>query len=534
MTRIVPFIVGVIPLFLLFLFTFLSWYWLMGNLFSNGKYLEGIITGYSLPAIFVLIAYISSKTKGKKVTALSHFISLAILAILYSIMANSIPQSKASLFMPEAIVGIGFISAVMSIMLYPVVELEKYFAYKRLLFIAGVIFMPLFIVIATFGLTVSIPIIHELHEIEESGKPAMEQFFSLASERLTMPAYVLISALIGFWASAAWLGFSKTQGEYVRGLEIGQMFAFRPDLILPGGLNLVKGVLLTGMGLILMLHKDPVLPRWDWWGFILAFGGIMMLIPIRGIFKTVLKRERLLGNKEAFGKGINFAKEFLLFFGLLVLLYGFLNAFRAVVPFTILVPTVESWPALIPFIISFIILVPVRMFYKSRLLEGIETKSRLFFNQFLLWVGIIFLIYSYAYTFKEIIHVHTTTLNYATNPLDFKLGAFLFVFGAILILGVRPFALRNEFKALLRFMPGILSTLPEDRRKDIMEKRLTVLANCQDEQRVYHMKCMMGGINALPENDRMILRKNMMECMSKLPEEKRNVVMSTMDKLMFG
>ncbi len=537
MPRKIPFLVRIVPLFLLFLFAFLAWYWLMGNLFSNGNYAGAIVVGYSLPVIFVLVAYISSKTKGKGLTALSHFAALGILGLLYVGIALIVPQSKVPLFVPEAVVGIALIAAVMSIMLYPLVELEKYFAYKKLLFIAGVIFMPLFIVIATFGLTVSVPILGELHHAEEKvmkGEFSMEQFFTLATEKLTVPAYVLITALIGFWASAAWLGFSRTQGAYVRGLEIGPMMAFRPDLILPGGVNFVKGVLLTGIGLILMLHEHPVLPRWDWWGFILAFGGIMLLIPIRGLFKMILRRKRLLGDKEVFSRGINFVKEALLFFGLLVLLYGFLNAFRAVAPFTLLLPSLAAdWPALIPLAVSFIILVPLRQTYKSRLSEGAEAKGQSFFKQFLLWLGVIILIYSFAFAFRHILHLHTATLNYATNPLDFGVGSFLFILGTILILGVRPFALINEFKALLRIMPGMLSSLPEEKRNEIMERRLDVLASYTDGQRLAHMGPMMEGINALPENERMALRKNMMKAVAKLPEKKRQLIMKTMDKIMF-
>lgn len=198
--------------------------------------------------------------------------------------------------------------------------------------------MSLFIVIAVFGLTVSMPIMLELQRIRETERLNIEQFILLATKELTIPAYVLITVLIGFWASAAWLGYSKTQGQYVKGLKLGEMFAFRPDLILPGGVNFVKGVLLTGIGLILMLHITPALPQWNWWGFILAFWGIMILIPIRGVFKMILRRERLLGNTEALGMRINFIKELLLFFGLLILLYGFLNAFRGVVSFTIFIP----------------------------------------------------------------------------------------------------------------------------------------------------------------------------------------------------
>lgn len=509
----------------------------MGNLFSNGRYIEGVITGYSLPVFFVLVAYISSRTKGKRLTALSHFVSLVILAILYLAIASAIPQSKVPLFSGEAIVGIGFISAVMSIMLYPVVDLEKYFAYKRVLFIAGVIFMPLFIVIATFGMTVSKAIIGELQPLEEKvmkGELPIGEFFKIATQKLTIPAYVLISTLIGFWASAVWLGFSKTQGEYIRGLELGQMFAFRPDLILPGGVNFVKGVLLTGMGIILMLHVTPILPRWDWWGFVLAFWGIMLLIPIRGIFKMVLRRERLLGNKEAFGKGVSFAKELLLFFGLLILLYGFLNAFRASVPFTILLPSASDLPALVPLIISFIILVPVRQVVKSYLVEGVETKSQLFFKQFLLWLGVLFLIYSFAFAFRNIIHVHTTALNYITNPLDFTIGSVLFILGAILLLGVRPFALRNEWEATTRIMVGMLSDLNEEKRIEVMTKRLTCLADMPDHQRREQMKLMIREREKLPEEKRKAVTSTMMHCLTKLKELKRKKIMKTMDEIMFG
>lgn len=152
MTRI-PFIVGVVPLFLLFLFTFLSWYWLMGNLFSNEKFVEALSIGYSLPTTFTFVAYIS---KVRKSIPILHFISLAILGILYLIMAISFPQSQVPLFSPEAVIGIALVAIVMSIMLYPIIELKHYFQYKRLLFISGVIFMSLFIAIATFGLTIEL------------------------------------------------------------------------------------------------------------------------------------------------------------------------------------------------------------------------------------------------------------------------------------------------------------------------------------------------------------------------------------------
>lgn len=100
--------------------------------------------------------------------------------------------------------------------------------------------------------------------------------------------------------------------------------------------------------------------------------------------------------------------------------------------------------------------------------------------------------------------------------------------------GVRPFALRNEFRAMLRIMPWMLSALSEKKHKEVMEKRLTVLASYSNEQRLEHMKQMIEGLNSLPENDRISLRKNMMEVIAGLPERKRKALMFTMDKLMFG
>jgi hypothetical protein len=53
-------------------------------------------------------------------------------------------------------------------------------------------------------------------------------------------------------------------------------------------------------------------------------------------------------------------------------------------------------------------------------------------------------------------------------------------------------------------------------------------------KRFAHMKSMMEDLNALLENDRIVLRKNMMEVIANLPRRKRKAIMSTMDKIMFG
>lgn len=47
-----------------------------------------------------------------------------------------------------AVIGIGLISAVLSLMLYPMGGAQRYFWYKHPLFVAGVVFMPLFAFVA--------------------------------------------------------------------------------------------------------------------------------------------------------------------------------------------------------------------------------------------------------------------------------------------------------------------------------------------------------------------------------------------------
>lgn len=71
----------------------------MGNLFTYQKFAEALAVGYSLPVVFTLSAYILSKTK--RLTPTMHFISLAVLGILYFIMASLYPQNKIQLFSPE-------------------------------------------------------------------------------------------------------------------------------------------------------------------------------------------------------------------------------------------------------------------------------------------------------------------------------------------------------------------------------------------------------------------------------------------------
>ncbi|MBI4259214.1 MAG: hypothetical protein HY658_01490, partial [Actinobacteria bacterium] len=188
----------------------------------------------------------------------------------------------------EAYVAIVLVSTVIALMLYPWAGRRTYLAYRTPVFIAGVVFMPLFLYIGA---------------VLSSGIGPIET-----------QAALLLTGLGLFFLSAAVLALPRAHGDYVAGL------GFRPDLILPGGVNLVKGIILTGLGLMLALQPEYGLPTWNWWGFVLAFWGIITIIPLRGMLKMLMRRGRLLGEPWATSWWAVALRENVLFVGILVLL----------------------------------------------------------------------------------------------------------------------------------------------------------------------------------------------------------------------
>ncbi|MDC3412959.1 hypothetical protein [Terrihalobacillus insolitus] len=391
-----------------------------------------------------------------------------------------------------AIIAITLMSVIVSIMLFPMGGIRSYFRYKRPLFILAVIFMPLFVLIAV----------------------ALGSGLDLEKKVIA----VLI-AMAGFWGSAALLGLRATQGEHVPGLK------FRPDLILPGGVNFVKGTIMTGMGMMLSFQVDFGMPEWNWWGFILAFWGILLLIPIRGMYKMLLRQRRLVGNPKAVGKKAVWLREILLIVGLEILIYGFLNAFMGKVPFTTLWPIGGiGWI----FILIGIAILLARGFYKVSLAEGGETGGQLFFKQLILYAGTLFVLYGNASANMG----QLMTVQYESNSTGFTIGLGLVVAGAFLVLVARPAALRNEWEEMVASMMGMLSDMPLKVRKMMITSRLRVLAKLPDELRHEHLRIMLMGRDRLPGDLRSEMMRTMMEAMSELGEEERARVMTTMNALM--
>ncbi len=510
----ISFIAGAVPLFIVFYLTLVTWWWAMVALWRTGNVAEGIFFAYLVPGLFWLTAALARKG-GSTVKGVLHFIVLAALGLVLALRVFTLRpfvslNEIANDFSP--FLAIAFISGVMTIMTYPKAGAKTYHRYRSPLFIGGVIFMPLFIAIAA---VLSSP----LDALLKGG--------------------LILTTMVGFWSSAAWLASRKTQGDYVPGLEVKPLMPFRPDVILPGGVNYVKGVIMTGLGFLIMVQPEKVFPPpvWNWWGFVLAFWGIITLIPLRGMFKMLSgRRARMLGQKTSFGLNVTlWAREVWLYLGLLILLYGFLNAFMGAVPFTILSPFDPRMKPPNPLygvvgtsllVLAFIVLVPIRGWYKTRLTEGAETMGQIVLKQVLLWVGSFLLIYGFVTLFMgQFLYPRPQT-----NSLGFAVGLPPFIGGIILVVVFRPFALRNEFLGIMRIMPGAIASLPDDKRKEVMSRRVNTLVSMPEAQRSIHVKAMVEGISRLPEELKSAIFKTNVEVLSSLPEDKRGIMMSEMDK----
>ncbi len=387
----------------------------------------------------------------------------------------------------SAVLGIGFIAAVLTVMLYPMAGTERYFWYKHPLFIAGVVFMPMFAFVAA-NLQSSLPV--------------------------ETKTWLLLVGMGLFWASALILIHPAVHGSFVADLK------FRPDFILPGGVNFVKGVVLTGIGLMLTFQDPFKLPQWNWWGFVLAFWGIILIIPVRGMLKMHLRMHRLVGLPWGKSWGGLVLREGVLFLGLLILLYGFLNAFMGAMPFTTVVSKV--WSGWLLVLLSALLLA-ARGLYKRTLPEGAETWSQTLVKQLWLYAAVLPMLYGYVVSFMG----RWMTMHPATNPQGFALGLLFVALGFVLAVPVRVVALRHEWEATVRNVMGMLSMLPADRRWTMMRRRMQTLLAAPEKERRGHLRAMAVGLSELTDDQRQVVMETMVTLLAAFDDATRMIILSS-------
>lgn len=515
-----PMAVGVGLLWLLFWPGLIIWWLLMSALFRQGDYVAGVVVAYALPTLYTLAAFIASRRPGRAIKLL-HFGTFLVLSLIFAAiliaMGQALPPDDIAPYL-----SIAFIAAVMGLMQYPRAGLARYDAYRSSLFIGGVIFMPLFIYIA--ALLPNVP-----------HTPALDK------------VYLFPIGMLGFWLSAAWLALRATQGAYVPGLEIRPLLPFRPDFILPGGVNYVKGTIMMGVGLMIAIHPDLGMPKWNWWGFVLAFWGIITVIPLRGMYKMAKSRRLRMLGLGGTGFGHELVKGLILFVGLLILLYGFVNAFFGTVPFTTLgvepkfnafaggTPTGQV-VSVVTLLLAFVVLVPLRGWHKTRLLEGVETTGQMFLKQVLLWLGTLLLFIAFIHLFNLTPIQAKGYMGFypASNPIGFTVGTVLFLAGSALVLILRPIALRNELEATMMTMVGVAADQPDALRRWMLEQRVRTMAAMPETQRNRHVAWMAAGLNRLPPEKRSLMISTQMGVLADADPETRRRIMTAMDRAVMG
>jgi hypothetical protein len=513
-------IVGTPLLGVLFWLGLVAWWILMSALLGRRNYTAAVLVAYLMPTLYAIAAFFASRRKAAALKLLPPVVFVFLgagFAVTAALIGAPLPLDG-----PAPYLGIAFIAAVMSLMQYPRAGLTSYESYRPPVFIAAVIFMPLFIFFAAFLPTIPAP-------------PALDKI------------YLLPIGMLGFWLSAAWLASRAAVGTHVEGLEIARLLPFRPDFILPAGVIYVKGTIVMGIGLMIAIHPHLGMPKWNWWGFVLAFWGIIAIIPVRGMYKMAKSRRLRMLGVGGVGFGHEVIKGLMLFAGLLVMLYGFVNAFFGVVPFQTLLVTaefnayiggapIERIVGTSALVLAFALLVFLRGWYKLRLLEGAETTGELFLKQLLLWLGTVLLLIA----FIELMNLPPVRdagypgIYPAGNPIGLAVGSVLFLAGSILILVLRPPAPRNELRATIAAMAGVAADQPEHLRNWVIDCRLRTLAAMPQEQRDRHVAWMMDGLSRLPSETRASMMETQMKILASTEPEIRRSIMSAMDHAAMG
>lgn len=423
-------------------------------------------------------------------------ITLLALSIIPLVIIAQIPEAWDEQW--AAVVPGLLLVAIVAVMLWPSAGLQKYFAYKRPLFILTIV-AELWILVG--GAALFFP-----DTVKDK-----DVWFQLM--------------LVGFFLLTAIISLPGMAGEYRRGLF------FRPDLLYGNGAYLARGEIFVALGLKLLTTEEIAHPIWNWWGLTWALAAMIFLVPFRGILKMRMRRARFLALDNWMGPGLRlglWVKETFLFVGLFLLVYGFANVYMGKAPFTWTPgdPTgngglPEFWG--LAFLAgAFFILVPLRGWFKTRLSEP-PTLAQEFAKGILVWVAFLLLIYGFFLLFMgEWQDFH------GFGYYNFWWGIWISALGFLMIGPLRSVTLRDEFRGTLKIMIPRMADLSEEERRLMMGRRLEVMAAMPDRPRKENMKLMMKIIHKLPDESRHKLVKTRTELVADAPAEQRAVLMRTM------
>jgi len=424
-------------------------------------------------------------------------VSLVVLAVLPLLVVLWFPGWWYASW--PIVVPIAVLVALIGVMLWPSAGLTGYFEYKRPLFVFTIVF-EMWIVVA--GLALVLP----------SSVSDANFWFQLA--------------LVGFFIGTAMISLPGLEGDYRKGLF------FRPDLLYGNGAYLARGEIFVALGIKLFISGETAHPIWNWWGLEWALASMVFMVPFRGILKMRMRRARFLDLDNWMGKGAGlglWVKEVFLFVSLIMLVYGFANAYMGVVPFTwtpgypMSKSTGPEWWGLAIILISFIIIVPIRGWYKTRVVEPTPLKQELVKGG-LLWIGFLILIYGFLKFFQGTGWAQF----YGPSSPNFWWATWTAILGFFMIVPLRAYSLRQEFGGTVRMMVFRMADLPEGQRRLMMGRRLAVIAAMPERSRRDNLRWMGRFIQDLPDESRRTVVATRTRLLADAPTAQRSALMSAM------
>lgn len=182
-----------------------------------------------------------------------------------------------------------------------------------------------------------------------------------------------------------------------------------------------------------------------------------------------------------------------------------------------------NWWGVAFWVAAILVIVPLRGWYNLRLPEP-PLLGQEIVKELLVWIGFVPLIFGFLLVFQG---AGWLTLHGPASP-NFWWAVWVSAAGFLMIVPLRAFALREEFKGTLRIMIPRMVDLDEDQRHLMMGRRLQVMAAMPAGERKENMKLMMRVIHQLPKGPRAELVRTRTRLVADSPDAQRATLMQTM------
>jgi hypothetical protein len=424
---------------------------------------------------------------------------LEMLAIVPGIAIPSIRDELWTLVVPIAV----FIMLLVGL-LWPAAGLRGYFAYRRPLLIAA---MAAELWIIVVGLSVELP------------------------DDIVVASALFSLALLTFFLLTTLNSLPGIIGEYRSAV------AMRPDLLFGNGAYLVRGEIFVALGIEFLVATEAyAIAKWNWWAVVAELSALLLIAALRGLFKMRMRRARFVGEDSWLGAGFRlgvWVREIFLFVALFYGVYAFANLYLGLTPFTWAPGDPQGnggdpqWWGLAFLGASFLVLVPLRGWLKTRLPEPATVRQELG-KQLLMWLGLVLMIYGFILIFSG----HWAVFGY--GGFNFWTGVWISLLGFLMIVPLRAYTLRHEFRGTVKMTTAGLADFPDDQREDNLARRLAVVASLPEHARKEQLAMIMHTVQSQPEERKAKILAAREAVLAQAPRQRRAILMQTTSELQSG